>query len=112
MFALLRSSFATIATMGRDQGGLRRRMKHGKDLLPHKESEESKSPHSKGSMAVSTKSVGISTMVITTLLMVAYFRYQQYWREIVITPLDTPSIIAANATSPAVNPDRFWGTYR
>ncbi|KAK7109120.1 hypothetical protein V1264_013223 [Littorina saxatilis] len=97
--------------MGRDQGGVRRRIKHGKDLLPNEEPHDPDWPYAKGHMDWSAKLVGFAVVVIS-LSLVAYFRYQQHLRDIIITPLDAPTIIASNASTPAVNPDRFWGTYR
>ncbi|KAK7479366.1 hypothetical protein BaRGS_00029444 [Batillaria attramentaria] len=97
--------------MGRDQGGLRRRAGRGKESLPHHEADDPNWPYAKGKLDPLGKFVGIAVLFITTSL-IAYFRYQQHLRDIVITPLDSPKIIAENATTAAVSPDRFWGTYR
>lgn len=98
--------------MTRDQGGgVRRRNPRLKDLLPHEVPEKPDWPYGHGKLDRLSKALGLTILVITTSL-IAYFRYQQHLKDIVITPLDSPRIIADNATSVQVNPERFWGTYR
>lgn len=68
-------------------------------------------PYAHGRMDPYAKVIGISVLVITSSL-IGIFRYRQYLRDIVVTPLDSPRIILDNSSSPDVNPERFWGTYR
>ncbi|XP_076466816.1 mannosyl-oligosaccharide glucosidase-like [Babylonia areolata] len=98
-----------------DEDGVRRRIQPHQStkrkLLPHEEPDDPNWPYAHGNLDPLGKFVGLCIMTVS-LSLVAYFRYQQYLRDIVITPLDAPAIIAANATSPSISPDRFWGTYR
>ncbi|KAL8604947.1 hypothetical protein ACOMHN_028575 [Nucella lapillus] len=96
--------------MGRDQAGLRRRIKQGKDGSPHGDAEDV-NRRAKGKIGSSVSYFGI-VFVLLTVATAGYFTYQQHLQNIVITPLNTPNIIAANASIPSLNPDRFWGTYR
>ena len=91
--------------------GARRRLKPPKPLLPHEEPDDPDWPYAHGNLDPLGKFIGFAVMVVCFSL-IAYFRYRQYLRDIVITPLDVAPIIAANASLPLVNPDRFWGTYR
>lgn len=90
---------------------LRHRIKTKSKNAFVKDSEDSNWPYAQGKMDPYAKIIGISVLVITTSL-IGYFRYQQHLRDIIITPLDSPRIILENSSSPDVNPQRFWGTYR
>ncbi|KAH3787199.1 mannosyl-oligosaccharide glucosidase-like [Dreissena polymorpha] len=50
--------------------------------------------------------------MIAALCGFGYFRYQMYLRELVKTPLYSPTVLTKDSTSAASDPDRFWGTYR
>ncbi|GFO20120.1 mannosyl-oligosaccharide glucosidase [Plakobranchus ocellatus] len=99
--------------MARD--GVRRRpnlkQKDSYELSRENEDDDKKWPYSNGNLDPLAKAVGAAVVVVMTIL-ITYFRYQQYLRDIIITPMDSPLIIPANSSTPAVNPDRFWGTYR
>ena len=41
-----------------------------------------------------------------------YIRYKIHLEELIITPLNVPKMIAENASSAEVSPEKFWGTYR
>ena len=97
--------------MAREQGGVRRRVKHGKDLLPQDDANDTKWSKAEKKMDPSVKYVG-AVLLALIVPSVIYFLYQQHVQNIIITPLSTPKIIADNASIAAVSPDRFWGTYR
>lgn len=59
-----------------------------------------------------TKTVFALVFVIVVASGVGYFAYMQYCKGIVNTPLSVSKINAANSSSAAVDPERFWGTYR
>ena len=64
-----------------------------------------------GGIDKSSKITG-AVIVIVISVLISYYRYQQYLKDIVRTPLDSPRIISENSSLASVNPDRFWGTYR
>ena len=68
-------------------------------------------PYAKGKMDKSAWLVIIltPTIVISALM---YYRYLDYMKELVRTPLDVPKVIGSSATSALEDPERFWGTYR
>ncbi|CAL1530223.1 unnamed protein product [Lymnaea stagnalis] len=72
---------------------------------------DSKWPYAHGRMDPWAKVIGVTVLVVTTCL-IYYFRHQQSLWDIVITPLNAPKILHANSSSAAVNPEKFWGTYR
>ncbi|GFR99127.1 mannosyl-oligosaccharide glucosidase [Elysia marginata] len=96
------------------KAGLRQRPK-GKEKntyeLSGDEKREEKWPYANGQLDPYAKAIGAAVVIVMTVL-ITYFRYQQYLRDIIITPIDSPLIIPANGSSPTVNPSRFWGTYR
>ena len=94
--------------MGKQNIGLRHRKP---PLQAHEEPDDPNWPYAKGKLDPFGKITGFSVLIITFSL-ISYFRYQQYLKDIIITPLDSPRIIPSNSSSAAVNPDRFWGTYR
>ena len=77
--------------------------------IHHDEKDDPNWPYDKGQMSRSHKRMGIAILVFMVSL-TAYFRYQQYLKDIVITPLASPSII--NSSLPSENPEMFWGSYR
>ena len=68
-------------------------------------------PYAKGRMDKGAWFLLTVTPVILASL-IAFFYIRDSYREAVRQPMGTPNIIAANATSAAVDPERFWGTYR
>ena len=49
---------------------------------------------------------------LIAVIVAGYFWQMKLMKELVITPLNVPNIIDKNSTSPASNPQRFWGSYR
>ena len=50
---------------------------------------------------------------IASISIALYYQHLLHLREMrVRTPLDSPQMLSENSTSPLVDPDRFWGTYR
>ncbi|KAK0041346.1 mannosyl-oligosaccharide glucosidase [Biomphalaria pfeifferi] len=91
---------------------LRSRAKHkinNEETTAKSDKDDKLPPHWK--LDLYAKLIGIGVLVLTVSA-IAFFRYQQHLREIIITPLDSPEIIQDNSSLPGVNPDRFWGTYR
>lgn len=68
-------------------------------------------PYAKGNMDRSAWIVIILTPTIVLSALV-YYRYLEYMREQVRTPLDAPKMIEPGATSALEDAERFWGTYR
>lgn len=68
-------------------------------------------PYAKGKMDKGAWFLITATPVILATI-IAYFYIRDSYREMVRQPLDVPRIISDNATSAAVDPSRFWGTYR
>lgn len=50
---------------------------------------------------------------IASILVALYYQHLLNLREMrVRTPLDSPKMLSENSTSPLVDPERFWGTFR
>ena len=97
------------------KAGLRQRPRgkeKGTNEVSKDDEDEKKWPYyANGQLDPYAKTIGAAVVIVMTML-ITYFRYQQYLRDIIITPIDSQFIIPANGSLPAVNPERFWGTYR
>lgn len=80
------------------------------DTIGNRERNDEKSKHKK-SFATPSNITTIAVMVII-IVSVGYWRYRSMLKELVRLPLDVPKINEDNATSAAVSPGRFWGSYR
>jgi mannosyl-oligosaccharide glucosidase len=80
------------------------------DTIGNRERNDEKSKHKK-TFATPSNITIIAVMVII-ILSVGYWRYRSMLKELVRLPLDVPKINEDNATSAAVSPGRFWGSYR
>lgn len=63
-----------------------------------------------GSIGWSMYALYVSVPIIVIAL-ILFFRQRELQSK-VSTPLHAPFIIPANATSPELSPEKFWGTYR
>lgn len=97
--------------MGKDRD-IRRRS--GGSRVASDDAEKNDRFQKKPVVADKNKSIKVvgGILILITVAMVAYFKYKMYLITMVITPLNSPKMNADNSTSAAVNPDRFWGTYR
>ena len=75
-----------------------------------KEGRKSKQVHE--TVSYFKNAMFFSLGVLVFAFMGGYFWHMKLMRELVITPLNAPNILERNSTSPAVNPERFWGSYR
>ncbi|CAG2190003.1 MOGS [Mytilus edulis] len=61
-----------------------------------------------------TKPSNVATIFLMVIVIsgIGYWRYQTMLKEVVKMPLEVRKINNDNSTSAAVNPERFWGSYR
>lgn len=85
------------------------RTKFGHDYS--KDYQDPSWPYAKGQMDKGAWIILILTPALV-ISAIGYYRYQDYMRELVRTPLDAPLVVGTDATSVVQDPERFWGTYR
>ncbi|XP_061103094.1 mannosyl-oligosaccharide glucosidase isoform X2 [Conger conger] len=98
------------------------RQRHGKrvlpsDPVPHRKEEKNAAPHRKekkkkldiGKLFINI-SIGLCIFSLTWFFYALYMRNSLAKR--VVTLHHSPRVLDDNSTSPAVSPERFWGTYR
>lgn len=56
--------------------------------------------------------LAVSAGLIIMVSIAAYFWYDSWLQNLVRTPLDAPKLITTEMTSSAMDPERFWGTFR
>lgn len=63
--------------------------------------------------SLTTTKLVLLCVSIISISVALYYQYLIYSREMrVRTPLDSPKMLSENSSSPLLDPDRFWGTYR
>lgn len=50
---------------------------------------------------------------VVSISVALYYQHLVHLREMTVrTPLNSPKMLSENSTSPLMDPDRYWGTYR
>ncbi|KAI1887518.1 hypothetical protein AGOR_G00191140 [Albula goreensis] len=98
------------------------RQRHGKrvvpsDPVPHRKEEKSAAPHRKEKKKkLDMGKLFINISIGLCIFSLSWFFYALYMRSSlakrVITLHHSPRVLDDNSTSPAVSPERFWGSYR
>ncbi|XP_064191214.1 mannosyl-oligosaccharide glucosidase isoform X1 [Anguilla rostrata] len=100
------------------------RQRHGKrvlpsDPVPHRKEEKSSAPHRKEKEKKKKFDIGklfINISIGLCIFSLTWFFYALYMRNSlakrVVTLHYAPRVLDDNSTSPAVSPERFWGSYR
>lgn len=74
---------------------------------------QKKKKHDQMSMKMNSAIFLAATAGLVIMVSVgAYFWYDSWLQNLVRTPLDAPKLITTEMTSSAMDPERFWGTYR